>query len=128
MTALEIIATIFAIFVLVKMVVVLIDPQIWMKKVAEPLLGNPRLATTVYGVLAIVVGYYVFASLHIVDVAAVMLFTALVMGVGMMPYSKALLKIAEEMSATRSELLRNAWLPIVIWTVIALWVLTSVLA
>ncbi len=128
MTALEIIATIFAIFVLVKMVVGLIDPQIWMKKVAEPLLGNPRLATAVYAVLAIVVGYYVFASLHIVDVAAVMLFTALVMGVGMMPYSKALLKIAEEMSATRADLLRNAWLPIVIWTVIALWVLTSVLA
>ncbi len=128
MTALEIIATIFAIFILVKMVVLLIDPQIWMKKVAEPLLGNPRLATAVYVVLAIVVGYYVFASLHIVDVAAVMLFTALVMGVGMMPYSKALLKLAGEMSATRSELLRNAWLPIVIWTVIALWVLTSVLA
>ena len=128
MTALEIIATIFAIFVLVKMVVVLIDPQIWMKKVAEPLLGNPRLATTVYGVLAIVVGYYVLTRLYIVDVAAVMLFTALVMGVGMMPYSKALLRIAEEMSATRADLLRNAWLPIVIWTVIALWVLTSVLA
>ncbi len=128
MTALEIIATIFAIFVLVKIVVVLIDPQIWMKRVAEPLLGNPRLATAVYLVLAIVVGYYVFASLHIVDVAAVMLFTALVMGVGMMPYSKALLKLAGEMSATRSDLLRNAWLPIVIWTVIALWVLTSVLA
>ncbi len=128
MTALEVIATIFAIFVLVKIVVVLIDPQIWMKRVAEPLLGNPRLATAVYLVLAIVVGYYVFASLHIVDVAAVMLFTALVMGVGMMPYSKALLKLAGEMSATRSDLLRNAWLPIVIWTVIALWVLTSVLA
>ena len=128
MTALEIIATIFAIFVLVKIVVVLIDPQIWMKKVAEPLLGNPRLATTVYGVLAIVVGYYVLTRLYIVDVAAVMLFTALVMGVGMMPYSKALLKIAGEMSATRSDLLRNAWLAIVIWTVIALWVLISVLA
>ncbi len=128
MTALEVIATIFALFVLVKIVVVLINPQVWMKKVAEPLLGNPRLATAVYGVLAIVVGYYVFASLHIVDVAAVMLFTALVMGVGMMPYSKALLKIAGEMSATRSDLLRNAWLAIVIWTVIALWVLTSVLA
>jgi len=78
--------------------------------------------------LAIVVGYYVLTRLYIVDVAAVMLFTALVMGVGMMPYSKELLKIAEEMSMTRSDLLRNAWLPIVIWGVIALWVLTSVLA
>ncbi len=128
MTALEIIATIFALLVLIKLVVVLINPQLWMKKVAEPLLGNPRLATAVYAVLAIVVGYYVFANLNIVDVAAVMLFTALVMGVGMMPYSKELLKIAEEMSMTRSDLLRNAWLSIVIWGVIALWVLTSVLA
>ncbi len=80
MTALESIATIFALLVLVKLVVVLINPQIWMKKVAEPLLGNPRLATTVYGVLAIVVGYYVLTRLYIVDVAAVMLFTALVGG------------------------------------------------
>lgn len=128
MTALEIIATIFALLVLIKLVVALINPQLWMKKVAEPLLGNPRLATTVYGVLAIVVGYYVLTRLYIVDVAAVMLFTALVGGVGMMPYSKELLKIAEEMSMTRSDLLRNAWLSIVIWGVIALWVLTSVLA
>ena len=128
MTALEVIATIFALFVLVKIVVVLINPQVWMKKVAEPLLGNPRLATAVYGVLAIVVGYYVLTRLYIVDVAAVMLFTALVMGVGLMPYSKELLKIADEMSMTRSDLLRNTWLPIVIWGVIALWVLTSVFA
>ena len=126
MTAIEVIATIFAILVLVKLVVVLINPQLWMKKVAEPLLGNPRLATTVYGVLAIVVGYYVLTRMYIANVAAVMAFTALVMGVSMIPYAKALLKMAEEMSATRADLLRNAWLPIVIWGVIALWVLTSV--
>ncbi len=126
MSALEIIATIFAILVLVKMVVVLINPQVWMKKVAEPLLGNPWLATTVYGVLAIVVGYYVLTRMNIVDVAAVMAFTALVGGLGILPFADAFMKIAEEMSADRSKLLRNAWLAIVIWTVIALWVLTSV--
>jgi len=128
MAALEIIATIFALLILVKIVVVLVNPQLWMKKVAEPLLGNPPLATAVYGILAVVVGYYVFTDLDITDVAAVMGFTALVMGLGMLPYAQALLKVAEEMSATRSKLLRNAWLPIVIWVVIALWVLTSVLA
>ena len=66
--------------------------------------------------------------MDIIDIAAVMAFTALVMGLGMLPYAKALLKTAEEMSATRSKLLRNAWLPLVIWAVIALWVLSSVLA
>jgi hypothetical protein len=128
MTALEIIATIFALLILVKIAVVLVNPQLWMKKVAEPLLGNPPLATAVYAILAIVVGYYVFTNLGITEVAAVMAFTALVVGLGMLPYAKALLKISEDISVTRSNLLRNAWLPIVIWTVIALWVLTSVLA
>ena len=128
MAALDIIATIFALLIVVKIVVVLVKPQLWMKKVAEPLLGNPPLATAVYGILAIVVGYYVFTNLDIIDIAAVMAFTALVTGLGMLPYAQTLLKVAEEMSATRSKLLRNAWLPIVIWVVIALWVLTSVLA
>jgi len=128
MTALDIIATIFALLIVVKIVVLLVNPQLWMKKVAEPLLGNPLLATAVYGILAIVVGYYVFTNLDIIDIAAVMAFTALVTGLGMLPYAQTLLKTAEEMSATRSKLLRNAWLPIVIWVVIALWVLTSVLA
>jgi len=128
MAALDIIATIFALLIVVKIVVLLVNPQLWMKKVAEPLLGNPLLATAVYGILAIVVGYYVFTNLDIIDIAAVMAFTALVTGLGMLPYAQTLLKVAEEMSATRSKLLRNAWLPIVIWVVIALWVLTSVLA
>jgi len=128
MTALEIIATIFALLIVVKIAVVLVNPQWWMKKVAEPLLGNPPLATAVYGVLAIVVGYYVFTNLDITDVAAVMAFTALVTGLGMLPYAQALLKTAEEISATPSKLLRKAWLPIVIWVVIAFWVLSSVLA
>jgi len=127
MAALDIIATIFALLIVVKIVVLLVNPQLWMKKVAEPLLGNPLLATAVYGILAIVVGYYVFTNLDIIDIAAVMAFTALVTGLGMLPYAQTLLKTAEEMSA-RSKLLRNAWLPIVIWVVIALWVLTSVLA
>jgi len=120
MDALEIIATIFALLIVMKIVVVLVNPQLWMKKVAQPLLGNPRLASAVYGVLAIVVGYYVFTYLDIIDIAAVMAFTALVMGLGMLPYAKTLLKTAEEMLATPAKLLRTVWLPIVIWVVIAL--------
>ncbi len=81
-----------------------------------------------YAGLTIVVGYCVFASLTVVEVAAVMAFTALLMGVGMLPYAKPFLKIAEEMAANKSELLRNAWLSIVIWVGISLWVLASVFA
>ena len=99
MTALEVIGAIFAVFILVKVLIVLIKPQLWMKEVAEPLLGNPLLATAVYGILAVVVGFFIFARLRIAEVAAVMLFTTLLMGLALLPYSKALLKIAGEMLA-----------------------------
>ena len=128
MTVLDVIGAIFAIFILVKVLIVLIKPQLWMKEVAEPLLRNPVLATAVYAILAIVVGYFVFMRLTIAEVAAVMFFTVLLIGLGLPPYSKALLKTAEEMLASRSELLRRAWLPLVIWVVIALWVLSTVFA
>ncbi len=128
MTALEVIATIFAIFVLVKIAIVLVNPRVWMENVAKPLLGNPPLARAVYAGLAVVIGYFVLTSLNIADVFAVMLFTAFLIGLGMLPYAEAMLKIAEEKSATRAELLRNAWLPIVIWVGIALWVLSTVFA
>jgi hypothetical protein len=127
MTALEMIATIFSLLIVVKIAVVLVNPQLWMQKVAEPLLGNPRVATAVYGGLAIVVGYYVFTALEITDIAAVMAFGALVGGLGMIPYAQPLMKIAEEISATPANLLRKAWLPILIWVVIALWTLAAVL-
>ncbi len=128
MTVLDVIGAIFAIFILVKVSIVLIKPQLWMKEVAEPLLRNPVLATAVYGILAIMVGYFVFARLRVAEVAAVMFFTSLLIGVSLLPYSRALLKTAEEMLASRSELLRRAWLPLVIWVVIALWVLSTVFA
>jgi hypothetical protein len=127
MSALEMIATIFALLIVVKIAVVLVNPHVWMTKVAEPLLGNPRVATAVYGGLAIVVGYYVFTALEITDIAAVMAFGALVGGLGMIPYAQPLMKIAEEISATPANLLRKAWLPILIWVVIALWTLAAVL-
>lgn len=75
MTPLEIIATIFAVFVLVKVCIVVINPQLWMK-VAGPILNNYILTSVVYVILAGIIGYYIFASLEIAEVAAVMLFTA----------------------------------------------------
>ena len=128
MTALEVIATIFAILVLVKLSVVLTNPKLWIKKVAEPLLGNYVLATAIYTALGIVIGYFVFTRMNIVEIAAVMAFTGIVGALGILPYAEALMKTADEMAADRSKLLRNAWLPIVIWGVIAIWVLSSVLA
>ena len=126
MTPIEILATIFAIFVLVKLLIVTINPKLWMK-IAEAILGNYTFTTIVYLLLAVIVGYYIFASLNIVQVAAVMLFTSLLMGLGFVPYSEIILKTAKERLGTRSDLFREGWLSIVIWLGISVWVLYTVL-
>ncbi len=123
MTSIEVLATIFAVLVLVKLAFIRTNPKAWMN-LAQPILRNSVVALLVYLVLAAVVGYFIFSSMTIVQVGAVMLFTSLLMGVGLAPYSQVILKVGEEML---TEGVGKASLSMLIWTGISLWVLYGVL-
>ncbi len=123
MTSIEVLATIFAVLVLVKLAFIRTNPKAWMN-FAQPILRNSVVALLVYLVSATVVGYFIFSSMTIVQVGAVMLFTSLLMGVGLAPYSQVILKVGEEML---TEGVGKAWLSMLIWSCISLWVLYGVL-
>ena len=123
MTSIEVLATIFAVLVLVKLAFIRTNPKAWMN-FAQPILRNSVVALLIYLVLAAVVGYFIFSSMTIVQVGAVMLFTSLLMGVGLAPYSQVILKVGEEML---TEGVGKAWLSMLIWSCISLWVLYGVL-
>jgi hypothetical protein len=123
-TPIKILATIFAVAVLVKLIFLVINPNLWMKKIGG-LLKNPLMTTAVYLGVATIVGYFVLTRISIIDVAAVMLFTSLLIGLGLAPYSSFLLKMGEEMI---NKGVGKAWLALVIWGALALWVLFAVLA
>jgi hypothetical protein len=125
MTPIEILAAIFAILVLVKLLTAAINPKLWMK-VVESILSHTAFITIVYCLLAVVIGYLIFTSLNIVQVAAVMLFTSVLIGLGLAPYSKTILTLGKEMIGTRSEMFRKTWLAILIWIAIAVWTLYEV--
>jgi hypothetical protein len=127
MTPIEILATIFAIMVLVKLLVVALNPKLWMKWV-EPVLSNYAYTTIVYVLLAVITGYIIFRSLNIVQVAAVMLFTSMLMGLTLVPYSREFLTLGKGIVGTRSEMFRKAWLAMAIWAGIAVWTLYAVFA
>jgi len=127
MTPIEILAAIFAILVLVKLLFVAVNPKFWMKGV-ESILSNYVFTTVVYVLLAIIIGYIVFKSLSIVQVAAVMLFTSVLIGLTLIPYSKEFLTLGKELTSTQSKIFRKAWLAIVIWAGIAVWTLYAVFA
>ncbi len=126
MTSIEILAIILAIIVLVKLFIITINPKLWMK-VAEVVLSNYIPTTVIYFILTIIIGYYIFTSLNIVQVAAVILFASILIGLSLLPFSNTILKIRSEMLGTRSDMFRKGWLAIFIWGGIAVWVLYTIL-
>jgi hypothetical protein len=118
----NVLATIFAIAVLIKLIFIISKPNLW-KKATDFLLGNYLRTTVIYLILAVIVGYYVLTSINIIDVAAVMLFTSLLIGVALAPYSTSLLRLQEDVMKVGLE---KAWLPMLIWGLLALWVLYAV--
>jgi hypothetical protein len=127
MTPIEVLAAIFAVMVLVKLFVVAVNPKFWMKGI-ESILGNYVFTTIVYVLLAVIVGYVVFQSLNIIQVAAVMLFTSLLIGLTLVPYAREFLALSKEVTVTRLGMFRKAWLAMVIWAGIAVWTLYAVFA
>ena len=125
MSAIEIIAIIFALFILLKISIVLINPHGWFK-VSDSIFRNTILVTIVYLIIAVIVGYYIFHSFSITQVAAVMLFSSILIGLGLLPFSETLLTIRDEMRGSKSDILRKTWLTLLIWTAIALWTLYEV--
>jgi hypothetical protein len=124
-SAIEIIAVIFAIFILLKISIVLINPTGW-SKLADAIIRNSIITTIVYIFIAIVVGYFIFRTFSIVQVAAIMLFSSILIGLGLIPFSETFLSIRDEMMVSRSNILRKTWLTLLIWIAIALWTLYEV--
>jgi len=122
MAPIEILATFFAVFVIVKLVVVTVKPGLWMKW-AKGILKNELLITLIYFVFAVIVGYYIFAELTVVQVAAVTLWVSMLIGIGFIPYSKILLKTSDELLSVG---ISTTWLSMLIWAVLAVWVLYAV--
>jgi hypothetical protein len=118
----KVLATIFAVAVLVKLTLIICKPDLWMK-LLDLIMKKYVRTMVIYMMLAAIVGYYVLTTIHIIDVAAVMLFTSLLIGVSLAPYSTSLLKLREDVMSVG---IGKAWLPMLIWGILALWVLYAV--
>jgi hypothetical protein len=120
----KILAGVFAVLILVKLLFLLISPGKWMG-VATVFLGHHAVLWGVYLALIILVGYYIFASLDLIDIALVMFFTSLVIGITLIPYSESLLKVGGEFATTG---LGRQWLPALIWGALGVAVLYRIFA
>ena len=120
LTSIEIFALIVAIAVAIKILVLLTQPKSWLS-VVKTVFAKPVLAMVVELILASVILYYLLAELNIVQIFAVMLFFSLLMTISFTTYSKETISWARKM--LNKNVIKKAWLAILIWVILIVWVL-----
>jgi hypothetical protein len=120
----KILASIFAVVILLKLIALATSPDKWLG-LTGVFLGHSAILMVIYLVLLVMTGYYVLTSLDPVDVAVVMFFTSLLVGLSLIPYTAALLKLQEEIITVG---LGKVWFVVAIWGIIAIGVLYRVFA
>jgi hypothetical protein len=122
MSGKKILAGIFALMILLKLGIGLINRGPW-TALTTVFLEHQVILTIVYLVVLLITGYYIFTGLDIIDAAVVLLFGSTLTGLSLIPYSASLLKLQDEIAVGG---LGKAWLSLVIWAVIAIAVLYRV--
>lgn len=115
----EILAGVFAVVILLKLIIGIMNPRAWMAGVAW-LLQHQALLLGLYLVVTVITGYYALSSLDLIDVAVVMFFTSMLMALGLVPFSQLLLSLGQQFA---SQGLGQAWPAAVPWAAVAVAVL-----
>ena len=126
MTPVQIMALIVAVLGAIKLLVILVDPKIWLKNVVKPIYKTPMLASVLGLIIAGVSLYYLNQVMSIVDIFAVMLFF---MGIMLMSFgvmAKEMVALADK--ALKKGILTKFWLPLIIWILLLIWVFYALFA
>ena len=124
-TSLEIIALIFIVAAVLKIVVILVAPKSYLG-FAKKVWSNALVMSVIMLALAGVVLYYLLQTLSIVQIVAAGMFIALLVGVGFAPYASHLLKIYEK-KIGNGRFLRENWLYLLVWLGLMGWALYELL-
>ena len=125
MTPVEIFALIIALGILLKLIVGVLNPKAWLN-MTKKIYASPVLIVIVSLILGAVVLKYLLVELTIVQIYASMLFLMFVGVLSLAVYVKEMLPLIEKI-LKRGNILKKAWLPVLIWFVLTLWVLKELL-
>jgi hypothetical protein len=115
----KIIAVIFAAVILIKLAFLLISPSLWLGA-TQAFLGHYAAIVVIYLVLLVITGYFIFTSLDLIDVAVVMLFTSILLGLSLIPYLASMPQLPQAIVSVGFAKVWPAW---ILWAAIAVAVL-----
>lgn len=125
-SAIEILAGLLIVLAAIKLLVIFVDVRLWLR-FAKRVYAYPVVTSWVALILAGLVLYLLLQSgLTIVQVLAVTVFVALLLVVGMAPYTVPLFDWLETQSL--SAMLKQQWLYIAVWVLLLAWGAVALLA
>lgn len=120
----KILAVIFAAVILIKLAFLLISPSLWLGA-TQGFLGHYTAIMVIYLVLLAITGYFVFTRIDLIDVAVVMLFTSILLGLSLIPYVASVPQLPEAIVSVGFARVWPAW---ILWAAIAVAVLYRIFA
>jgi|SRR3989344_3284277 len=127
MTAIDVLAVIISLLILIKIgVILLAGPKVWMK-VPLFLMKYKQITVLVYSLGVLISGYYLLIFLSVTEVMATVLFASLLLGVSLIPYYDVILKASQKTLLDRRKVLRMFWAQLVFWILLAIIALREVL-
>ncbi|MCM8766118.1 MAG: hypothetical protein NC920_04660 [Candidatus Omnitrophica bacterium] len=124
MSAIEIMALIVVLFSGIKIIVLLIKPELWINKMAKKLWAKTKFTIFISLMIAIISLVFLLKELSIVQIFAVILFLMALMVIGMAPYAQELINLISQ-TISKENILKKNWLAIIIWVVLMIWVLLT---
>lgn len=121
MTPIETLALIFSLAIIIKLVVIFVNKNWWVN-FTKLVYKNPGILAVVELVLAGVVFYYLIQSLSVVYIVGGVLLGALLTGMTFAAYRKEVIQPMIKLLKSGNAL-KKAWLPVLVWIALAIWVL-----
>ncbi|MFK7794762.1 MAG: hypothetical protein AB8B89_05385 [Gammaproteobacteria bacterium] len=117
--SIELLAAVLIVIAAVKVIVMIINPQLWLKLVGK-IYTVPAIVTIVGFVLSLLVLYFIVNSgISIVEILAVCLFIALLMMMGLANYADELISWFKAQEFF--EVIKKLWLYSAIWIFLIVW-------
>lgn len=116
----QVMALIILVVAAIKIIIILINPSIWMNSVVKRVWAKPILMMIISLILAVVSLMYLLQEVTIVQIFATMLFISLLAAVGISVYSNEVLSLAEKLMKDKS-IVKKSWLYLIIWIALIIW-------
>ena len=121
MTPVKVIALVFIVFALVKLLVIWIKPKSW-KAFVKKIYAKPIYTKIAALILALVILRYLLQELTIVQIFAAMTFMMALMMLQFASFSKEILELSDQFLKDR-KILKKVWLSLSIWIILMGWAL-----